>query len=223
MKKQIIIAVSLLAFGLGTAALAQDTPQTENPKKFYVMPTIGYRSSGTVELQGTQALYSAFHIDSTVTYGLSFGYRLSSVLSVEAMWSRGNPSVFGTAPAVDETPAVNDFLFKAAQDHLQANFLLSTGYTMGVVKPFFLAGLGMTSINPEGDTTGFTRFSWSFGLGLDAMFSKSLGVRAEGKFSPTYINTIDAILVEWPGGEETTPLRNTMTQWVFQAGVFFVF
>jgi opacity protein-like surface antigen len=223
MKKQITVAVLLLALGLGTAAMAQDAPTTENPKKFWIMPTIGYRSSGTFEVESTESPYTGFRIDSAFTYGLSFGYRLSPILAVEAMWSRANPSVYGTAPAVGETPAVKDFLFNAAQDHLQANLMLSTGYTLGAVKPFFMAGLGMTSIQPEGDIPGFTRFSWSFGLGFDAMFTKSLGVRAQGKFSPTYINTIDAVLVEWPGGSQTTSLRNTMTQWEFQTGVFFTF
>jgi len=223
MKKQIIIGILILGFGLGTAAIAQEAPPTENPKRLYIMPTIGYRTSGTFEVESTDSPYTGYRIDAAFTYGLSFGYHLSPILAVEAMWSRADPSIYGTAPAVDETPAVKDFLFKAAQDHLQANLLLSTGYTLGAVKPFFVAGLGMTSLNPEGDTTGFTRFSWSFGLGFDAMFSKSLGVRAEGKFSPTYINTIDAVLVEWPGGSQTTSLRNTMTQWVFQAGVFYAF
>jgi opacity protein-like surface antigen len=223
MTRKIVVLALLLFVGLGTVAFAADPPQTENPKKFWIMPMIGYRTSGTFEVESSDSPYTGYRIEDAFTYGLTFGYRFSPIVAVEAMWSRATPSIYGTAPAVDETPAVNDFLFKAAQDHLQANFLLSTGYTMGIVKPFFLAGLGMTSLNPEGDIPGFTRFSWSFGLGADAMFSPSLGLRAQAKFLPTYISTIDAVLVEWPGGEQTVPLRTTWTQWEFQVGVFYRF
>jgi len=220
MKKQIMIAALLLVLGLGTAAAAEDTPP-----KFWIMPTIGVRGSGSFAISSEELAYTSIHFSDGFAYGLSFGYRASPVIAFEAMWSRHTSTVAGQAPAsADGTvPAVNETLFKAYEDQLQAHLLLSTGYLIGSVRPYFLFGLGMTNINPQTDASSVARFAWSFGFGVEAKLKDRLGLRAQGKFVPTYINTTEEILLEWDGGYQATPMRNNMTQWEFQAGVFFRF
>ncbi len=220
MKKQLIIATMILALGVGTAVAAED-----NPQKFWIMPTVGVRSSGSFGIESEDVAYTSIHFGDGFAYGLSFGYRASPVIAFEAMWSRHSTSVEGRAPASPDgtTPAVNEPLFSALEDQFQAHLLLSTGYVIGSVKPYFLFGLGLTSFNPQEDISGVTRFAWSFGMGIEARLKDRLGLRAQGKFVPTYINTTEEILLEWDGGYQATPMRNNMTQWEFQAGVFFRF
>jgi hypothetical protein len=225
MKKQILIAALLLALGLGTAAAQTpapqtDTPKTDTPPKFWVMATAGTRGGGSFKIQSEELAYNTIQLSNGFAYGLSFGYRVTPSLAFEAMWSRLNTSVSGTAsgePPVDET------LFDASEDQFHANLLLSTGYMIGSTRPYFLLGVGVTSINPQAEASTITHFSWGLGFGIEAMLKGQLGLRAQGKFTPTYVNTTDEIMQEWNGGAETTAIRNTMTQWEFQAGLFFRF
>jgi opacity protein-like surface antigen len=218
MKKQIMIAALLLAAGLGTA-VAEDI----TPPKFWVMPAVGLRGSGSFKIQSVELAYSNIRFSNGPSYGLSFGYRPSGAIAFEAIWSRLDTSVEGTAPGDDENPPVNEALFKASEDQFLANILLSTGYTIGAVKPYFLLGVGLTSVNPKADIPGVTHFAWNLGFGIEAYFKGRFGLRAQGKFVPTYVNTTDEILQEWNGGAITTASPNTMTQWELQAGFFFRF
>jgi hypothetical protein len=220
MKKQLVITTLILVLGLGTVAAADDTAP-----KFWVMPTVGVRSSGSFGISSEDLAYTSIHFSDGFAYGLSFGYRVSPMIAFEAMWSRHSSNVAGQAPASADgtTPAVNEPLFKAIEDQFQANFLLSMGYLVGKVKPYFLFGLGLTNFNPEGDLSSVSRFAWSFGVGAEASIKDWLGLRFQGKFVPTYINTTEEILIEWDGGYQATPMRNNITQWEFQAGLVFRF
>ena len=149
MKKQIVIAALLLGLGLSAIAVAAETPQTETPKKFWVMPTVGVRGSGNFDVNSEEQPYTSIKFGSGVSYGLALGYRISDILAVEVAWNRSTPDIFGLADATETDPAVNDLLFGSTEDQLHANLLLSTGYKMGQVKPFFLLALGMTGLNPQ--------------------------------------------------------------------------
>jgi hypothetical protein len=217
MQNRIKIAALLLIFGLGAVA---ETAAAGTSPKFWVMPTAGIRSSGTFRIQSPDLPYTTVRLDDGFAYGLSFGYRFSPALALEAMWSRQKTGVQGTIPATETTPAQDVPLFDAFEDQLQANLLLSTGYSFGAVEPYFLFGLGVTSINPQTEAQAVTHFSWSAGFGVQAQFGRLLGVRAQGKFVPTYVNTTDEI---WEGGLQVLGVRNQMTQWELQAGLVFRF
>jgi len=218
MKKQVMIAALVLVFGLGT--VAADTAQ-----KFWIMPTAGVRGGGSFGISSEELAYTSFHFSSGFAYGLSFGYRASPVIAFEAMWSRHSSHVEGRAPASADgaTPAVNEPLFKAMEDQFHANVLLSMGYLIGTVKPYFLFGFGMTAVNPDGDLSSVNRLSWSFGVGAEANLKDRFGLRVQGKFVPTYIKTTPEILLDWDGGFPAAPTRNNITQWELQAGLFYRF
>lgn len=217
MKNRIMIAALLLMLGLGAATEA--TAAGTSPK-FWVMPTVGVRSSGTFRIQSPDLPYTTIRLGDGLANGLSFGYRFSPALALEAMWSRQKAAVQGTIPANETTPAQDVPLFDALEDQFQANLLLSPGYTFGPVDPYFLIGLGVTSLNPQADVKAVTHFAWSAGFGVQALLGRRLGIRAQGKFVPTYVSTTDAL---WEGGMEVIGVRNLMTQWEFQAGLVFRF
>jgi Outer membrane protein beta-barrel domain len=217
MQNRIKIAALLLILGLGAAT---EAAAAGTSPKFWVMPTVGVRSTGTFRIQSPDLPYTTIQLGDGFTYGLSFGYRFSPALALEATWSRQKTGVQGTIPASETTPAVDVPLFDALEDQLQANLLLSPGYKFGSIDPYFLLGLGVTSLNPQTDVQSVTHFSWSAGFGVQAQFGRLLGLRAQGKFTPTYVNTTDVI---WEGGMQVLGVRNQMTQWEFQAGLVFHF
>lgn len=218
MTKRITLVAFLLILAAGTSAA-----QTTHARNFWIMPTAGFRSAAYFGVESEETGITSIRFSNGFIYGLSIGYQASSIISFELAWNRHSTSVTGTIPGEDDAPAVNEPLFEAFEDQVKANFLLSTGYDIGPVKPFFLLGLGITRIDPRVDIPGITRFCWAMGIGFEAPFSDRFGLRAQGKFVPTYINTSDEVLFEWNGGNQTIQLRNTMTQWEYQAGLFFRF
>jgi len=217
-KTTITILLVLLALGAATAG-AQDKAQENS--KFSIMPHAGYRTGGSFAISSEDVAYTQLSLGGGFVYGLTVGYRLSEILTVEAMWSRSGSALTGAYPVADEMP--DDKLFNLSEDQFHANIRLSAGYEIGKVQPYFLLGLGLTSANPAGDIAGASRFSWSLGTGIDTMFSKKIGLRAQAKLIPTYISNMDTILFEWVGGYQAVSLRNTMTQWEFTVGLIYHF
>ncbi len=218
MTKRITIAAFLLVLAAGAAAA-----QTAHPRNFWIMPTAGFRSAAYFGVDSEESGVAFIRFSHGLIYGLSIGYQASSVISFELAWNRHNASVTGTIPGEDDAPDVNAPLFNAFEDQVKVNVLLSSGYEIGPVKPFFLLGLGVTRIDPRVDIPSITRACWAMGIGFEAPFSDRFGLRAQAKFVPTYISASDEVLFEWNGGSPTTQLRNTMTQWEYQAGLFFRF
>ncbi len=215
MKKRMTIVTVLLVLGLARVAAA-----AEPASKFWVMPTLGIRSTGSFRIMSPDLAYTTVHFCDGVTYGLTFGYRLTQGLAVEAMWSSQKASVTGTIPGDEVNPSQEVALFDVREDQFQAHLLLSSGYKIGPLDPYLLFGMGLTSFNPNADLAGKSRWAWSVGFGTQAMFGRRLGLRVQGKFVPTYISTADQI---WEGGTEVDDVRNQMVQWEFQAGLVFRF
>lgn len=215
MRKRITIVTVLLALGLASVAAA-----AEPASKFWVMPTLGFRSAGSFRIMSPDLAYTSIRFCDGVTYGLSFGYRFTQDLAVEAMWSSQKAGVTGTIPGDEVNPSQEVELYDVREDQIQANLLLSPGYRLGPLDPYLLFGAGLTSFNPDSDLPSKTRWAWSVGLGVQAMFGRRLGLRIQGKFVPTYISTADQI---WEGGMEVEAVRNQMVQWEFQAGLVFRF
>ena len=216
MKKTTTIAVLLVLLTLGAT-----TAQAQENSKFWVMPQVGYRTTGSFAISGETVAFTTLKLEDGIAYGLTFGYRFHEAVAVEGTWSRSHSGMVGVFPADPATP--DEKLFNVNEDQFQANLLVSTGYVIGKVKPYFLIGLGVTSVNPSGDISGATRLAWNMGLGFDGMVSKKIGLRGQVKLIPTHINNMEAILTEWDGGALTTSLRNTMTQWEFTLGLVYHF
>ena len=209
----IIALLVLIAFG-STGAWASQ------PSKFWVVPAFGVRTSTSFGITSEEVEYTRIRFASGAAYGLSVGFQLTEYISLEAMWSRQSSTVQGMIPGEEvDDPPTYESLFKTFEDQLHANIMIWSGYMIGPIKPYFMAGLGLTNLNPRTNFESLNRFSWSLGMGFETMVSNRLGLRVQGKFSPIYINTTDEIISEWVGGFNASPARNTMTQWEFTAGL----
>ena len=211
--KALILALALIL--VSTAAWAQ---------RFELTPFVGYRTSGSFD--GTYQDFTNFKVNGGMAFGLTFGYMVSPNILVEAMMSRLNSSLSAHGLEIVDTN-----LFDLTTDVYHLNFLFYFGNAEAKARPFILLGLGLLSANPkpaeiEGesfDAPAKTRFSWSLGAGLEAMFNRNVGVRVTAKWLPTYINSESAIWIDWWGNPWIVPVSNYMNQGEFTGGLVFRF
>lgn len=211
-KTTITVLLVLLALGATTA-------QAQENSKFWVMPQAGYRTTGSFAMSSDPVTFTSLKMEAGFAYGLTVGYRFHEGVAVEATWSRSHSGMVGVFPT--DAGLADEKLFNVDEDQFLADLLVSAGYVLGKVQPYFLIGLGLTSVNPSGDISGTTRMAWNMGLGFDGMISKRIGLRGQVKLIPTHINNMGAILTEWDGGSPAASLRNTLTQWEFTFGLVF--
>jgi hypothetical protein len=208
----ILVLLVLLALGATTA-------QAQENSKFWVMPQAGCRATGSFAIGGETVPFTSLNLEAGFAYGLTLGYRFHEGVAVEATWSRSHSGMVGVFPA--DADLANEKLFDVNEDQFQADLLVSAGYVIGKVQPYFLIGLGLTSVNPSGAISGATRMAWNIGIGLEGTVSQRIGLRGQVKLIPTHTINMGAILTEWNGGFPATSLRNTMTQWEFTLGLVF--
>jgi len=219
--KALILALALIL--VSTAAWGQG--------RFEVTPFIGYRTTGSFE--GAVQELSNFSIKDGFAYGLSLGYRVNQMLTMEVLWSRVDSSLTAHVTGAGEQEVA-----KIATDAVHANFLFFALNDQYKARPYFLLGLGATianpdatnfhtgTINPSGksfDPSAASRFSWSLGGGVVVSASERIGLKLQVKWFPTYINTTSEIWIDWWGYPWVVPVSNYMNQWEFTGGLVFRF
>jgi opacity protein-like surface antigen len=114
------------------------------------------------------------------------------------------------------------FNIHTSQFHVNFIYLFPRSSSNRVI-PYFLVGLGLTLADPKGEVNGETRFSWSLGGGIKIMASERVGLRFQGKWIPTYINTKSELWCDWWGFCYAIPVSQYMSQGEFTGGIFFRF
>jgi opacity protein-like surface antigen len=209
MKSKRLITIFAMVAVLATLSWAQSIE---------LMPFAGYRTAGGFNVDALA--HSRFTVKDGLAFGLTLGIMLSPVTQVEFMWSQTNSQLTGTLiqPAMGQ-----EELFDLRTSQFHVNFIyLIPRYDSRVV-PYVLAGLGLTYADPKGQSGGETRFSWSLGGGIRIMASDRVGLRFQGKWNPTYINTSSAVWCDWWGLCYAFPVSQYMSQGEFTGGIFFRF
>ena len=206
--KKVLLVVALVAVAT-TMSWAQ---------RIEVMPFAGYRTSAGFNVESED--YGRFSIRDGLAFGVTLTYRVSPFADVEFAWSRSDSMV--TARTL-VAPIVNEELFKVHTDRFQANILAHLPRADSRMVPYVLLGLGWTSADPFGDAKGVTRFSFGLGGGLKMMVSDRMGLRFQGTWNPTYVNTGVGIWCDYWGFCYATPIANYTSQGEFTGGLFFRF
>jgi opacity protein-like surface antigen len=208
-RKRLILILAMVAI-LSTMSWAQ---------RFELMPFAGYRTSGGFDIDSIG--HSRFTIKDGLAYGVSLGVMLSPTSQVEFMWSQTNSQVTGSI--IQPSPEQQElFDIHTSQFHVNFIYLFPRSSSNRVI-PYFLVGLGLTLADPKGEVNGETRFSWSLGGGIKIMASERVGLRFQGKWIPTYINTSSEVWCDWWGFCYAVPLSQYMSQGEFTGGIFFRF
>jgi len=212
--KALVLTLALAV--ISTAAWAQP--------RFEIVPFVGYRTTGS--FSGGQLQYTDFHIEDGLAYGVSLGYRVSQVFTLEAQWSRVDSTV--TAHGVS---GIKTTLDNVTTDVYHANFLFFFRGEEYSLRPYFMFGLGATVANPKTTTwlgqtvnpSAASRFSWSLGLGVQAQLKEHIGLRLQTRWLPTYINSSYGYWYDWWGYPWVVPISNYMNQFEFTGGLVFRF
>jgi len=177
--------VCLLAIVVLAAPLAAQSGKLE------FSPFAGYSLSdgfetGTITV-GTTA-YKGISFEDGLSFGASLGYYVNPVTEIEFMWSRQQSKLQGDLV----NGGKKDFM-DVAIDNYHVNFVYNMYNDRHKMRPFFLFGLGATVFYP-GDYQGASPgnesyFSGKLGAGLKYAMNKSMGVRLQMNWTPTYITS----------------------------------
>jgi opacity protein-like surface antigen len=175
-KMTLMVAVVALA---GSAAWAQD-------KRVELSGTAGWTFSDGVS--GSANDSSPVRVDpkDAFSWGARIGFLVNDNVEVGGLFGMQSTSL--------ETPA-----FKIADESIY-NYHGYLAYNFGdadaKARPYVLGGLGATQFGAlktaVGDIGGETKFSTTWALGVKLYPSPNVGIRLEGRWTPTYIKS-DAV------------------------------
>ena len=149
-----------------------------------VTPFIGGQANGGLDLSTT--IFRRIEVKNGLNYGVSLGYLLGEHGGVEFMWNHNKADTVAQFTGGGSELKV----FGLNTNQYLGNFLYHFSDRQTPLRPFVLLGLGATSLSPDRDgVNSITRFAWALGAGAKYNFTPRLGVRVQGKWSPTYVTS----------------------------------
>lgn len=205
--------IFLLIFLFSTLGVSTARAQHE----FEVTPFGGSRFGGVIDLSNTTANTGPaladddyLTIKSSWNYGIMADYTIFSGfpnLQAEFMYNH-QPTEIGQHNFITGT---RSDLTSADVDMYQWGFNFSFRDPEKKIRPYVVGGLGFTHFNSGGNLPFSNRFSYNLGVGAKYFFSKHVGLRLEGRWSPTR-TTISPELVNTFFGPELIGVTNHAEQ-----------
>ena len=174
--------VMCLLLSGATAASAQ----YPRPYPFEVQPFVGYTFGGSVNLAPNAQNIVKANFESSPVYGVSVLYNGRPNWGLEFLWHRQPTKVFGEINETTTFPTKIDLNL----DQYHGNLIITLADEQVRLKPFLLVGMGATRAGGAGDS--ITKFSMGVGGGVRYFFSEHMGMRMQGRWSPTYIKSTTA-------------------------------
>lgn len=197
-------AILLLLLGSAAPSRAQG--------KFEIQPFVGYKFGGGTDVAPNFLGVNRINFDSSIDYGVTATYNASEHFGVEFLWNRQPTNATASYSGGGTYPAkvgVN-------LDQYHGDFLYS--FHKGKLEPFILVGVGATNISGAGSST--TKFSWGVGGGVKYFFSEHLGVRAQMRYTPTYLySTNGGVWCNWWGYCFVVPNDHFLNQGEVTTGI----
>ena len=165
---------SIQALILTTVLLA---PTEAMAGEFEITPFLGYQFGGDVTTF-YQGEYHDVNINSSENYGVVLSLGLSPVTQIELLYS--------TQDTKADASRFEDSLGLEI-DYWQVSMLWNFDPD-SQIQPYVVFGIGGTYLRPDGFSSDL-KFSGNLGGGAKIFFSDNIGVRLEGRFFGTYINS----------------------------------
>jgi opacity protein-like surface antigen len=141
-------------------------------------------TNGGVDLSTTQ--FDRIDVDNGAVYGASVGYLFGEHSGVEFQWNHTHSKV----SAERISGGINPALFSLNQNQYMGDYLFHFSPRDKKLRPFLLIGLGANHLVPSRPgVSGVTKFAWAIGGGAKYNIAKHFGLRADLKYSPTYLTT----------------------------------
>jgi opacity protein-like surface antigen len=204
--------------------LASMVPSAHAQKGLELTPFGGSRFGGIIDLSSSGGPTDFVTIKSSVNYGVIADYTLWDNFQPEFMWNR-QPTMLATH---DFATGTRTDLTSANLDMYQFGFVYSFRRPEARLKPFVVGGLGFTHFgyaNPS--ATGVldfsNRFSYNLGIGAKYFFNRYVGLRLEGRWSPSRTTTSPATFCSPYFGCYVASVANHAEQGQANIGIIFRF
>jgi opacity protein-like surface antigen len=157
-------------------ALIVPAVHAQNLDKFEVTPFAGTRFGGV--LDGVAPDGGDLAIKTTVEYGAMVDYSIWDAFQAEVQWSR--------QPTQLREPGTNN-IYNATNDMFLFDGLIQFRGREAKVRPYVLAGVGLIHWdNYGGQALPFeNRLAFDLGFGAKYFFTKNIGLRMEGRWTPS--------------------------------------
>ena len=165
-------------FALSIIALSILAAPAVDAREFEITPFIGYQFGGSVDVT-YQGLRESVSIKDTTNWGLMLNLGISDAMQLELLYNTQDTKA--DASIVDDSLDLNI-------DYWQLSLLWDFNPYDDDFSPYLVFGLGGTWMRPDGFSS-VSRFSGNIGGGVKYFFSDRIGIRAEGRFYGTYINS----------------------------------
>jgi opacity protein-like surface antigen len=159
---------------VSAAALAATATEA---REFEITPFIGYQFGGDVSTY-YQNQFQDVSVNSSENFGVVLSLGLSEMTQLELLYNTQDTTA--DANRFDDSLGLNI-------DYWQLSLLW--GFDPDAqINPYVVFGIGGTWLRPDGFSST-SKFSGNIGGGVKIFFSDNIGVRLEGRFYGTYINS----------------------------------
>jgi len=219
-----IVLLCVVMTGLTSAAFAQTTPYTpyasyaQHGPVVEVQPFLGYRFGGSFDIDDPRV--SGFDVESSGIYGFTVGWILNPEQQLDILWSHQDTSldVHGSVPGHGDTLSGVDI------DYFQIEGSYISGALGDKVRPFAAFGMGATHLGaPSGFSGSRTHFAVSIGGGAKVYLGKVVGLRFQGRWTPTFYNSSETLFCSSNSGCFATINGGVVSQIEVTAGVMLQF
>jgi len=195
--------------------------------RFEITPFIGYDFTSDVSIEQNEVngyLLNKLKIGSGLDYGFIADVSLNEQVQFEFIWSRVDSALGAYGTPVGGGPSEEVDFSDMSIDNFHFNVLFQMGYHDEMVLPFFFGGLGGSRFNPDAEGVGSeTKFSINLGGGVKVFFSDHVGLRLQGRWIPTFIQSGEGLWCDWYGWCWSVPVGSYLHQFEMTAGVAFRF
>jgi hypothetical protein len=207
-----IIAALLVLFAGATLARAQTPPHTQ----FEITPFIGYQFGGDFIDRWSDDDTIDADIDESSNYGLMVNIGVIEGFQIELMYSRQDTELEQTRRLPEVLPSPD-----ITVEYYHFGGLYQ--WRFDKVVPYVAGSLGATRFDPE-FLDSETKFSWSAGGGVKLMFNPHVGLRLDGRFFSTYIESNEEVYYSdyWDDYYRYDD-KTFLHQWNAKAGIVFAF
>ena len=188
----------------------------EKPSRFELTPFAGYQFGGEFELEGSD---TELELDEAQSFGLILNMDIDADRQYEFYYSRqetelDNKGLFLNEPVLD----------------LDVEYLHVGGtvaFAGDSVRPYVVGTIGLSRFDPQGSgLDSETFFSFSFGGGAKFFADKRVGLRLEGRFFATLIDSDTEIFCRSGADTNFCAVKvdgDLLLQWQAMAGLVFRF
>jgi len=185
--------------------------------RFTITPFIGVRFGGRVNVNTPNVDY--LPISSSLNGGFDIGVAIVPHLFGEFMWNRQSTTLSAHDKLTDSTLTLTN---GAHLDMYQLSLLYEIS-TRSPLRPFVVAGFGVTHFDSNGVLNFHNRFSYNIGGGVKYLFAPQVALRAELRWSPSRTTSSNTIFCDPSLGCFNTPVHNYAEQGQANIGLEFRF